>query len=77
MLTITMEQALDASGMRNIRRVYASYYFEYNGHQIEMHQTEGGYDWQTYTFNIDGKKIATRANYRTMMRKIKTYKGDK
>lgn len=69
---MTMEHALDSSGMKDIKEVGGRWRFTYKEHQIEMRPTEGGCDWNTYTFKIDNNVIATRATYRTMMRKIKT-----
>lgn len=71
--TITIKQALEASGMKNVKEIGGHYYFEYKQNKIEMHQTEGGYDWNTYALKINEQTIATRVNFRTMIKKIKNY----
>lgn len=68
---MTITEALEFHGMKNIHRVYASYCFEYNNHKFEMWQTEGGYDFQTFVLKMDEKTISTRCSFRTALRKIK------
>ena len=81
-MTLTIKEALEHSGMENVTEVTTEFSkgpicwtCEYNGNYIWIKDCDGRVDWETrFTFDINGEKIATRCNYRTMIKKIKTHK---
>ena len=68
---MTITEALEFHGMKNIHRVYASYCFEYNNHKFEMWQTEGGYDFQTFVLKMDEKNNFNKVQFQNSTKKNK------
>ena len=74
-MNLTIKEALEHSGMKNVVEDAYCWTCEYNGNKIWINTCCGWVDWDTrFTFDINGKKIATRCNYRTMIQKIKAYR---
>ena len=72
---MTIIEALEHSGMQNIKDYYPRYTCEYRENKIDILICDGRADWTTrFALNINGKKLATRCNYRTLMKLIKSYR---
>lgn len=74
MKQLTVTEALEHSGMKNVKHDKIDWFCEYKGNKITISRTCGNYDWDTYSLTINGVKIATRCKFYTLIRKIKTYK---
>lgn len=73
MMTIT--EALEHSGMTNIKDYGYWWVFEYNGKSYTAQSHEDWNSWKLH-FRVvcDGQLIANRCSYRTMIQRIKNSK---
>jgi len=72
---MTIIEALEHSDMQNIKDYYPRYTCEYRGNKIEILICDCRADLKTrFALNINDKKLATRCNYRTLIKLIKSYR---
>ena len=70
-----MADALRNSGLNVIWEDGICFKIEYNEKTFWVAKNDGYTDWTPrFSISVDGKTLATRCNYRTIVRKIKTFK---
>lgn len=72
---VTLEEALNHSGMKNVEHKDYYYNFEYNGKKFIIRGNYSLYNFTLYIKEKDlVKTLATNISYRAMIRKVKNYK---
>lgn len=73
---MTIREALNHNGLNVIWQQDGNRYkIEHNGKTFMVALNDGYTDWTPrFSIRVEGKTIATRCNYRTMVKKIKNYK---
>lgn len=71
---MTISSSLKHCGMENVVENCAEWTCTYKGNNVRLSLTNGSCDWFTFTLYINDKLICTRCSFRTLIKKIKSYK---